>query len=99
MNTVKFTIDEVIAIVMSEVDSLEAEMLYGLQNEELDLPMLIQEKLNKMSGEYYTDFINEIEEMSKDILHIKTGELNELNRCHEEIAILAEENLQDYLEL
>lgn len=97
MNKKKFSINEIIAIVMNQIEEIEALELYGIR-EESNLPIPILEKMYNMDKKNCEDFKSKIQEITEEILFIKTGELNELNRCHEEIMILANEILSDYLE-
>lgn len=98
MNNMNFSISEIIAIVMNKIEENEAVLLYGINDFENDLPISIEKKIENMSSERLIDFKEKIEEIAEEVLLIKTGELNELNRCHEEIMILSHEMLEDYLE-
>ena len=83
---------------MNKVEEHEAVSLYGISDFENDLPISIEKKIEDMSSDKLIDFKEKIEEIVEEILLIKTGELNKLNRCHEEIMILSHEILEDYLE-
>ena len=51
-----------------------------------------------MQEEDFEEFMSIIEKISGNIMEIKSGELNELNKCHEEIIYMAEEYLYKFLE-
>lgn len=82
---------------MNEIEIIEAAELYGIEEDDSNLPVSILEKMYNMDEDCYEEFKSKIHEITEEILFIKTGELNELNRCHEEIMILADELLSDYL--
>lgn len=85
----KFAINEIITIVMEVVSELELNRYYELQeNEELNLPNPINDKIKKLSIQDYECFMEKITEIAEEILFIKNGELNNLNNCHEEIIFL-----------
>ncbi|GAA0077889.1 hypothetical protein UT300005_22670 [Clostridium sp. CTA-5] len=93
-----FTINEIIAIVMDLVDKLEVYQLYGFEDEsELNISKPINDKLKSLDSNNYDDFICKCSEIAEEILSIKTGELNELNYCHQEISFLAENRLNGYI--
>ena len=92
----KFSINEIITIVMNQVKIKENERIYGIEEEE-KYPRHIEDKINLMEGKEYEEFINIISQISEKILEIKTGELNELNKCHEEIIYLAGQYLDKYV--
>lgn len=91
-----FNINEIITIVMEEVRIEENRQMYGI-DEESDLPKGICNKLDSLKEIKFKEFLNIIEEITNEILHIKSGELNELNKCHEEIIYMAQEKLDDYI--
>ncbi|MGN0144221.1 MAG: hypothetical protein ACI398_04510 [Clostridium sp.] len=93
----KFNINEIITIVMEEVRILENEKIYGIQ-EEAEYPLNTYNKIESLNDDEFSDFMEKINRMAEEILEIKSGELNELNKCHEEIMYLSEEYLSDYLE-
>ena len=69
---------------MNQIEEIEALELYGIR-EESNLPIPILEKMYNMDKKNCEDFKSKIQEITEEILFIKTGELNELNRCHVEI--------------
>lgn len=97
MDKDKFTINEIIMIVMSFIDDLEKEQLYGIKDEEINLPYYVKYKMDNMSSIEYSDFISIIEDISREAYDMKTGELNELNLIHQQIKIMAEELLKGYI--
>ncbi len=92
----KFSINEIITIIMNQVKIKENERTYGIEEEE-KYPKHIEDKINLMDDKEYQEFINIILEIAEKILEIKTGELNELNKCHEEIIYLAGQYLDKYV--
>lgn len=96
-DTKTFKINEIITIVMEEVRLKENKDIYGI-DEEADYPKHIYNKLENMQEEDFEAFMCIIEEISADIMEIKSGELNELNKCHEEIIYLAEKYLNKFME-
>ncbi|NYC31671.1 hypothetical protein [Clostridium saccharobutylicum] len=81
-----FTMDEMITIVMAIVDNLEFKELYGLyEDQEINIPRPINEKIENLNQCEYQNFIEKMTEIAEEVMIIKSGELNELNRCHEEI--------------
>lgn len=91
-----FNINEIITIVMEEVRIEENRQMYGI-DEESDLPKGICNKLGSLKEIKFKEFLSIIEEITNEILHIKSGELNELNKCHEEIIYMAQEKLYNYI--
>lgn len=91
-----FNIDEIITIIMAEVECAQFQEEYGIEDE-ADIPKPIEDKILKLNNEDYTEFIEIINEISDNIYELKSGELNELNKCHEEIAREAEEKLNGFI--
>ena len=91
-----FNMNEIISIVMTEVESVESKEFYGI-DEEFDLPKPIESKLLLLDEESYTEFMKKVEEISKEIYELKSGELNELNKCNEEINIISRDILHEYI--
>ena len=92
-----FNINDIITIVMEEVRILENKRIYNIQ-EEATYPFYIYNKIEELDQNELDDFVRIIDNIAEDIILIKSGELNELNKCHEEIIYLAEEYLNSYLE-
>ena len=91
-----FNINEIITIVMEEVRIKENRQMYGI-DEESELPKGICNKLDSFKEIEFKEFLSRIEQIANEILHIKSEELNELNKCHEEIIYMAHEKLDDYI--
>lgn len=92
-----FNINDIITIVMEEVRILENKEIYNIQ-EEAAYPLYIYNKIDELDGNEVDEFLRIVDKIAEDIILIKSGELNELNKCHEEIIYLAEEYLNSYLE-
>lgn len=98
MNKAIFTINEIISIVMEAVDRLEAYEVYGLNDDgEFNIPKPIFNKVESLNESDYEDFMSKILYIAEEVLPIKSGELNELNRCHEEINFIAKDILEMYI--
>lgn len=91
-----FNMNEIITIVMAEVESIEFMEMYGLE-EEFEIPKPIESKLSSLDNKDYIEFIERIEEMAKEVYKLKSGELNELNKCHEEIVRESEKVLSEFI--
>ncbi|NEU04026.1 hypothetical protein [Clostridium senegalense] len=92
----KFTISEVITIVMAMLEQLESINEFGVENE-VYFPKPINDKLNSIEGEEYDNFISKAYEIADKVYFLKSGELNELNFIHEEVNSLAQELLKEYI--
>ncbi|HCW53778.1 MAG TPA: hypothetical protein DG753_08590 [Clostridium sp.] len=91
-----FNMNEIITIVMAEVEAIEFMEMYGLE-EEVEIPKPIESKLLSLDNKDYVEFIEKIEEMAKEVYKLKSGELNELNKCHEEIVRKSENVLSEFI--
>lgn len=92
-----FNIKEIITIVMTLIEKLEEERLCGFEREEIYLPKDIDNKLEILSRESYEDFIGKCRWIADEVYELKSGELNELNCMHQEIAFIAKEELEKYI--
>ena len=93
----RFCISEIITIVMSFVENIEKTEIYGIEDEQIDLPIAIENRINNMNNKLYKDFVDKISYIAEEVYKLKTGELNQLNMIHGEIKLLALEYLKDYL--
>jgi len=91
-----FNINEIITIVMAEVESIESIEFYDI-NDGVELPKPIENKISLLEKNDYIEFFNKIEQVSKEIYELKSGELNELNKCHEEIFIKSKSILSEFI--
>ena len=91
-----FNMNEIVTIVMAEVEAIEFMEMYGLE-EEVEIPKPIESKLSSLYNKDYVEFIEKIEEMAKEVYKLKSGELNELNKCHEEIVRESENILSEFI--
>ncbi|NME84379.1 hypothetical protein [Clostridium sp. SM-530-WT-3G] len=91
-----FNMNEIVTIVMAEVEAIEFMEMYGLE-EEVEIPKPIESKLSSLDNKDYVEFIEKIEEMAKEVYKLKSGELNELNKCHEEIVRESENILSEFI--
>lgn len=91
-----FNINEIITIVMEEVRVEENNVLYGI-DEDGDYPKQICDKLDMLSENEFEEFMSIIKNIVETVSDIKSGELNELNKCHEEIMYAAKNVLNKYM--
>ena len=99
MSRVKFTINEIITIIIALTKGLEASEIYGEpQIEEIYLPKPIEEKLKFLEEQEYKNFIEKATIIAEEVYELKSGELNELNFLHQEIKILSQTVLKKYLD-
>lgn len=98
MSNIKFTINEIITVIMAEVETLEEKIKYGIENEEFNIPRGISYKIDNLRGKEYKIFMEKILEIAEEIYVIKESELNVLNNMHREIVFLVEEKLKEYLQ-
>ncbi|SHK53573.1 hypothetical protein SAMN02745163_03993 [Clostridium cavendishii DSM 21758] len=98
MNKKIFAKKEITTIVMATIEYMEAKNIYGDGYEDdIYLPKPINDKLTLFSNEEFDRFFKIINELSAEVIEYKSGELNELNRMHEEINFLADTMLEEYI--
>lgn len=95
-NTKIFNISEIITIVMEEVKVEESKKMYNIDYE-CNYPKVIYDKLDSLGEIEFKEVTNIVEQITRKILNIKNGELNELNRCHEEIIYMVKKDLEKYI--
>ncbi|WP_040329526.1 hypothetical protein [Clostridium ihumii] len=93
----KFTINEIIVIIMAMIEEFESKEMFGYESEEVYFPKPINDKLEELNEEEYEEFFCNAEEIVEEVYSLKSGELNELNAIHEEISILANDILKKYI--
>ena len=91
-----FNINEIITIVMEDIKAEENQALYGI-DDDWDYPKQISDKLDTLSENEFIEFMDIIKGIVEKVEHMKNGELNELNKCHEEIMYAAENVLSKYM--
>lgn len=91
-----FSLDDIIVIVNRFLEDFQMEDTYGYVMDEEGFPFQIENKLSKL-GAFEDDFMEKVEEIAEEVYALKTGELNELNRIHEEVCRLSKERLGEYL--
>ncbi|MGL5756028.1 MAG: hypothetical protein ACRCYC_11940 [Paraclostridium sp.] len=92
-----FDISDVISIVMAMLEDIENEEIYGIQNEDLNIPLNINDKIEDLSNDECEEFFSLIEVITNKVYGLKNGELHELNIIHKEIINFSNENLQKYI--
>ena len=92
-----FYISDIISIVMAMIEDIKNEELYGIENDDLNLPLNISNKIDDLNEDECEEFFNLIEEVSNKVYNLKNGELHELNLIHKEIIKFSNENLKKYI--
>ncbi len=82
-----FKSSEIESIVKVIIENKKYEEAYGYTNDEYEFPVLIEQKLDKLSVDEYEDLITTCEEIAAQVEDVLTGELNMLHKLHEEIKI------------
>ncbi len=92
-----FYISDIISIVMAMIEDIKNEELYGIENDDLNLPLNISNKIDDLNEDECEEFFNLIEEVTNKVYNLKNGELHELNLIHKEIIKFSNENLKKYI--
>ena len=96
MEKVKFTLNEIITIVMAMIEQIEVYEISGI-DEEIYLPKPIEYKMNLLGENEIEEFYNNINSIVNEVRDLKSGELNMLNNLRSEISYIANEYLEDYI--
>ena len=96
MEKVKFTLNEIITIVMAMIEQIEVYEISGI-DEEIYLPKPIEDKMNLLGENVIEEFYNNINSIVNEVRDLKSGELNMLNNLRSEISYIANEYLEDYI--
>lgn len=96
MEKVKFTLNEIITIVMAMIEQIEVYEISGI-DEEIYLPKPIEDKMNLLDEDEREKFYNSINSIVNEVRDLKSGELNMLNNLRSEISYIANEYLEDYI--
>lgn len=96
MEKVKFTLNEIITIVMVMIEQIEVYEISGI-DEEIYLPKPIEDKMNLLGENEIEEFYNNINSIVNEVRDLKSGELNMLNNLRSEISYIANEYLEDYI--
>lgn len=96
MEKVKFTLNEIITIVMAMIEQIEVYEISGI-DEEIYLPKPIEDKMNLLGEDEIEKFYNSINSIVNEVRDLKSGELNMLNNLRSEISYIANEYLEDYI--
>lgn len=91
-----FSKEEIIIIIKAIISDLENEKL-GLMEEEFYIPKPIMEKIDFLEDKDRMNFFNSCDDIARNLLILKTGELNEINNLHSEILNLSKDKLKRYL--
>ena len=92
-----FYISDIISIVMAMIEDIKNEELYGIENDDLNLPLNISNKIDDLNEDECEEFFNLIEEVTNKVYNLKNGELHELDLIHKEIIKFSNENLKKYI--
>ena len=82
---------------MAMIEDIKNEELYGVENDDLNLPLNISNKIDDLNEDECEEFFNLIEEVTNKVYNLKNGELHELNLIHKEIIKFSNENLKKYI--
>ena len=82
---------------MAMIEDIKNEELYGIENDDLNLPLNISNKIDDLNEDECEEFFNLIEEVTNKVYNLKNGELHELNLIHKEIIKFSNENLKKYI--
>lgn len=85
-----FKTSEIETIVKVILEAKKQEEFYGYNDDEYEFPVLINDKVNSLSSDEYSDFINTCEEIAEEVQETLSGELNMLHRLHDEIRIIVD---------
>lgn len=96
MEKVKFTLNEIITIVMAMIEQIEVYEISGI-DEEIYLPKPIEDKMNLLGENEIEEFYNNINSIVNEVRDLKSGELNMLNNLRSEISYITNEYLEDYI--
>lgn len=96
MEKAKFTLNEIITIVMAMIEQIEVYEISGI-DEEIYLPKPIEDKMNLLGEDEIEKFYNSINSIVNEVRDLKSGELNMLNNLRSEISYIANEYLEDYI--
>ncbi|MGL5616537.1 MAG: hypothetical protein ACRDD2_09980 [Sarcina sp.] len=96
MENINFNKEEIITIIKENIKEIENEYL-GLGEEEFYLPKPIMVKIDLLEEIERINFFEICDEMAKELIILKTGELNQINNLHSEIVNLAENKLNKYI--
>lgn len=96
MEKIKFTLNEIITIVMAMIEQIEVYEISGI-DEEIYLPKPIEDKMNLLGEDEIEKFYNSINSIVNEVRDLKSGELNMLNNLRSEISYIANEYLEDYI--
>lgn len=92
-----FDISDVISIVMAMVEDIKNEELYGVESDDLNIPLRISEKIETLSDDDCEEFFNLLEDITNKIYNLKNGELHELNLINKEIINFSNKKLEKYI--
>lgn len=96
MEKAKFTLNEIITIVMAMIEQIEVYEISGI-DEEIYLPKPIEDKMDLLGEDEIEKFYNSINSIVNEVRDLKSGELNMLNNLRSEISYIANEYLEDYI--
>lgn len=92
-----FNINEIITIVIAMIEDIKNEDLYGIESDELNIPINISEKIDNLEEKDCEELFDLIEIITNKVYKLKNGELHELNLIHKEIIDYSNENLKKYI--
>lgn len=73
MEKVKFTLNEIITIVMAMIEQIEVYEISGI-DEEIYLPKPIEDKMNLLGENEMEEFYNNINSIVNEVRDLKSGD-------------------------
>lgn len=93
-----FSINDIITIVMAMIEDIDNEEKYGIESDDLNIPININEKIEDLSDKDCEELFYLIDKIAEKVYSIKNGELHELNLIHKEVIEFTNENLSKFIE-
>lgn len=93
-----FSINDIITIVMAMIEDIDNKEKYGIESDDLNIPININEKIEDLSDKDCEELFYLIDKIAENVYSIKNGELHELNLIHKEVIEFTNENLSKFIE-
>ncbi|CEN21340.1 hypothetical protein [Paraclostridium sordellii] len=93
-----FSENDIITIVMAMIEDIDNKEKYGIESDELNIHININEKIENLSDKDCEELFYLIDKIAEKVYSIKNGELHELNLIHKEVIEFINENLSKFIE-
>lgn len=93
-----FSINDIITIVMAMIEDIDNKEKYGIESDDLNISININEKIEDLSDKDCEELFYLIDKIAEKVYSIKNGELHELNLIHKEVIEFTNENLSKFIE-